>query len=457
MNVQDALNHVLTQIPTLTQKRLADEASLAGLKVNRGQLSAWLRREGPLSEEREGNIVRALLKLVSDASEEEGRDYRTELADVVRVLESHLSQRKPPRNLHGEPISARDPAYIERVEDKRLLSWLGVDPLWASILGGPKMGKSSLLLRALQELKRRSSNRSPILLVQVDFAEYRAEKTRGSSIAVLPWFARQCELQVGTPFRDLLSLPENFHGWLERNIIAASEGGRCAFLLDHLEELWDPEAAKDWRSQDDPTQRPHGDLETLFTALHDYLNETYDDSRFDRCKFLFAFDNAHEAFDEVGRGLSSMRFEMNVIRMTNFSGGSVARLLEQRGLSTTEANAKASVAIEQCGGHPFLTQAWIRVHVGGEDAQVLDDAWSTLLECLRARWSQRYWELLLAAGASDSWQCGSTTSSTILVQSGLIERTRVRTLTDEVRPSGSWIQAKFKEALANENEGNSSQ
>jgi len=448
MNVQDAINHVLSQVPALTQKRLADEASLAGLKVNRGQLSAWLRREGPLSDEREANIIRALLKLVGDVSEEDSRDYRAQLADVIRVLESHLAKRKVPRTVHGEPLSSRDPGYVERVEDRRLLSWLGVDPLWASILGGPKMGKSSLLLRAAQELKRRSTTRSPILLVQIDFAGYRAEKRKGSEIGILPWFAQQCELQVGKPFRDLLSLPENFHEWLERNIIAASEAGRCAFLLDHLEELWNPEA-RESGDQGVAMLRPHGDLETLFTALHDYLNETYDDSRFDRCKFLFAFDNAHEAFDEVGRGLSSMRFEMNVIRTTNFSGGSVARLLEQRGLSTTEANAKASAAIEQCGGHPFLTQAWIRVHVGGEDAQVLDDAWLTLLDCLRERWSERNWKLLLTAGSSDSvYECDSTTSSNILVQSGLIERAKVRTLTDEVRPSGLWIQAKFKETLA---------
>src|SRR5207248_1367838 len=128
MNIQDALNRVLTQVPTLTQKRLAEAASLGGLNVNRGQLSAWLRSEGPLSEEREGNIVTALLGLLSQIGKEEGRDYRTELADVVRVLELHLSQREPLRNAHGEPISSRDPGYVERVEDKRVPSWLGVDP-----------------------------------------------------------------------------------------------------------------------------------------------------------------------------------------------------------------------------------------------------------------------------------------------------------------------------------------
>lgn len=438
MNIQDAVRQVLEKVPALTQKDIATDAA-----VNRGQLNVWLRQDGPLSDERQAKVVQSLLTLLDQVGKNEGRNYRVELSEVVRFLEAHIQRAPEPRDTYSDLLSPRDPLYIERADDRRLTSWLAADPLWAAIIGGPKKGKSSLLNSAEYELKRRGSSRPATLILRVDFANFRRDKVVDSRIDILPWFARQCEEQIGQVFGNLLLRPPDFTLWLEKNVIPSSP--RVAFLLDHVERLWNPDNnARLHRSGTSAANSPYGDLETLFTAFHQFLDRVTTDPGLDRCKFIFALDRQHKAFDPTGLGRhsSSVLDRMNLLLATNFQESLVARLLEKLGFAASAAQSAATDALRAVGGHPYLTQAWARERLHSDDS--LATAWAVLERSFREQWPAPLWDRLCSIAINDELMLSSTIESGQLVQSGLVQRTHIAQEGDKLRPVGEWIRNQLR-------------
>lgn len=449
MTSKDAVDEILKRTHSLTQKRLAEVAG-----VNRGQLSAWLAADGPLSEERQGMVIRALLGLLVEASQEDGRDYRRELADYVAFLESSETGRSLEpidTQVVDRPVSPREPSYIERDEDRRLLSMLDAEPLRMAIVGGPKLGKSSLQLRAEAELKRKVRHRPPILVVRVDFTRYLREPA-DTREPLIPWFAHRCEEQIGVTSGSRLLAPEDFPEWLKRNVLAASRSGWAAVLLDGIDRLFDDmmkhihasKSGKQLRAESKPRNHP---VDLLLTMLSYHWDETAEDREYERCKFILAFDRHHNALNYVPEYQSS---SLRALTQSVVTGGLpenlVERLCERLGLRGDLLQATANDAWRDFRGHPLLTRALVRDRIDGSGTQAVDRAWQALWQSIKLHWPEDTLKFVNEILFPDTRkqkqeheQSGTSRDRSILEESGLFTIVRNSPKERSMTPLSHWV------------------
>lgn len=449
MTPRDAVDEILKRTHSLTQKRVAEAAG-----VNRGQLSAWLAADGPLSEERQGMVVRALLGLLVEASQEDGRDYRRELADYVAFLESSEAGRSlepVDTQIVDRPVSPREPTYIERDEDRRLLSMLDAEPLRMAIVGGPKLGKSSLLLRAEAELKRKVRHRPPILVVRVDFTRYLREPA-DTREPLLPWFAHRCEEQIGVTSGSRLLAPEDFPEWLKRNVMAASRSGWAAVLLGGIDRLFDDMVARirassksgkfrPPRPDTGSEQRDHP-VDLLLTMLSYHWDETVGDREYERCKFILAFDRHHDALmNHVSAHQSSgLRALTQAVVTGRLPENLVERLCERLGLRGDLLQATATDAWHDFQGHPFLTRALVRDRLDGSGTQAVNHARQALLRSIELHWPDSVHDFVTSALVKDGRVEGRTSRDrSMLEESGLFSIVRSTASKRFMEPLSDWV------------------
>jgi len=129
----------------LSRRQLADLA-----KVNAGQLSNWIRGEGPLGIEREGRAVQIALDRACATLG--GNSATPAVEECITVLTVHVPRlfvhmKSPDAAWKGEPVAHDSPYYVPRFNDEHDADTLKHGPTHFAVVGGPKTGKSSLLLK----------------------------------------------------------------------------------------------------------------------------------------------------------------------------------------------------------------------------------------------------------------------------------------------------------------------
>ena len=355
MDAREAIVDLLDShsgVLSLSRRQLAE---LAG--VNAGQLSNWLRNAGPLSGEREGKVVQAVLDKVEAALGKQPppeEQTRTALSGRGEVLRLHgprrrLAAAEPENALKGHPISPENPYYIKRAADTDLEAKLRAerDPKLL-IVGGPKTGKSSLLLAAQGMLE------SDCTVLHVDFEEYRSQKQIGSETATqaefLGWFSDRCEMQIEGSFRDRLASSEGAVKWVVNNVLPKCKNQRCVVFIDSVEKLpvRDPKnAVCNW------------EFKALDLTILNWVDDKTNTPALKSLGVVVAADLGWPLVPGTGQLESSHTYaRLNYFPVANMGQREVDSLLIARAASKDSLGALREVAWSQCGGQAYLTQCF---------------------------------------------------------------------------------------------------
>jgi hypothetical protein len=445
MDVRQTIRSLLVEVSALRQAHIAERSG-----VNQGQLSNWLHKEGYLSDEKEGRVVKAVLDQLGDLSAKHRENYFAQYPEAVATLRQfepyrQIEQTSAPSR-PGQPLPPGDIAYIQRQADIALQGQLKARPFWISIVGGAKMGKSSLLLRVQQDL------RSEFVTLRVDFQDYaRLDPTQRPEL--LTWFSRQIERQMEGLVQTRLTKQAEFPRWVESEVLPNAGTRDCVFLIDHLESLFDH------------TNPPGKGLLEMVTSVHHFLNSRRSRRNLDRCSFIFATDDTHHLWGQAGSFVSSI-----IARRTNFvevgrlPETGVTHLFERLGIEPRDLDKAVRNAWDSFQGHPFLTHAFAMECLcrGCEEAsteRAMLALWSDIAACIDQRWPRTLRQVVLDAVRDQNHQINLANQNISLLCSlgntGLFLPVEVPPERDDmpsqgpvsatVRPISKWIQDRLTE------------
>ena len=347
MHAKEAIMEVIRRFPGITQMRLADESS-----VNRGQLSTWLSKDGPLSEEKQASVVSICLKLLAEELESDPNAATEDFTQCREALEAFPPYQRFRHDtveaVLGHPVSPANPAYVRRKAEDELEDRLRLHKLWLAVIGGPGMGKSSMLLFARQQIDEAGG-----LTFYLNCDDYAILREKNAATPdLLSWLARTCERGIKGSLPVHLGSTRLFSSWLERNVLANAGGRPCTFLFDQVERLWEPGA-------EDEIGRVRA-FRQLLIALHNLQNDTSERPHLEAVHFLVAWDRAHIALANAQREVSSVNRYLQYIRLETFPENHVRRLIERLIPNSEIATRTAETAWANFRGHPLLTQVWIQ-------------------------------------------------------------------------------------------------
>ena len=379
----------------LSRSQLAAHAG-----VNVGQLSNWLRNGGPLSSQKEAQVAQVMLDRIEASLRQSPLPPSSPtLAARAEVLRSfgprqRLLAAHPDAGLQGRPISPENPFYIKRATDDELKIRLDSKMIQLSVIGGPKTGRSSLLLAAQGMLE------ATWTVLYVDLAEYAETSTevggdeQQAQARFCTWLADRCEAQLAGSFRGTLTCRDDAVPWALHNVLANSQGGKCVLLLDHLERL-------PLRHTKSPSETKSWEFEILDMVLYDWLVKRVDQPALYSLGVVAAFDlewsglPRNRSGDRYSHSIAGSRYDRLYVQ--NMSEHEVGRLLQAREADAADIVALRERAWLECGGQAYLTQSFANALTNSDlQANCVEESVRIIAEAVCQSWSAPFRQMVAA-------------------------------------------------------------
>ena len=425
----------------LNRRQLADLSD-----VNPGQLSNWLRVAGPLSQAREGRVAQQMLERAQVALEADPKTKATdEISQLASVLRSFGPRRRwiasrPEAARSGEPISPGNPLFRRRPCDDLLTAQLECEGGQAvSVRGGPKTGKSSLLLLAQERMESRAT------VLFVDLAEYRGSRPEGvktdeAETHFFNWLAARCEEQLRGGSGATWDEATDIIPWMRKCALTASRGKRVILVLDHLDRLGEHYAGRDEDPDDGRGEDPDGQgsqflefwaLDRAARILTENRRLRREDADMCQVDFLLAVDpfsiGIPRHLDAGGSSLFDSRTTKipDVEAALNLEEPEMGNLLKSAGADEDRAAKERGDAWRLTGGQVWLAQAYASTTSARASRQAVIRAARDLAGEALNRWGKN---LALDIAEDRLWNDNGTASSPdarrALVSTGLCARGR---------------------------------
>lgn len=325
MKITEVIQTVLDLVPAIGASALAKESD-----VNKGQLSAFLKKDGPMSAEKQATLIHFLLQLLEDTKQ--SAEVKMKLSPLVAQLRQFTPYRV--QRLEGDPyqcILYGWKRYIERDVEESILAGVEHRPFVISIASGPKTGKSSIAQRVKMDLDKVGE------AIYLDCKHFSASNTTD----FVEWIFQTTATQLSRNFDehplDWVSIVD----WLKQDILSNSLKP-CTFIFDHLETLGEAYVE-------------------LSSGWHYVLNQTRDEPALKALGLVLVFDPASAVLYNAKNRSSRLEQRARLFVPENYSKGQVDRLL------------KAALAVDakdpwdrqltedvwtMFRGHPFLSHVY---------------------------------------------------------------------------------------------------
>jgi hypothetical protein len=221
-------------------------------------------------------------------------------------------------------VPAGRPTYIERATESQLARLFELQPMDMVVVGGPKMGKTSLVNWLQHHLRHRHN------VLRCDFRNSPTDILRAIEQA-----AKAAGLE-GARLRDWTDFPD----WTRRTLLVGAKP--CTLILDHVQEM-EADFLRDMQS-----------------GLHYFVNQRRQEPVLDRMNLILVYDEAAPTMLQTRGHDSGMVRELRSLVLAGFDDGQVEALLRPILKINDDAKMEAltQMAWESFRGHPFLTHLW---------------------------------------------------------------------------------------------------
>lgn len=310
------LAKLLKSCKGLTQSQLAQDAD-----VNRGQFNAWLKTGNNLADHNAVAVIDALLVWL----DKEGEECKTRHLGLINSIKAFPPfQAVQSASFPMLPVPAGHSTYIERATENQLARLFEFQPADVAIVGGPKMGKTSLMNWLQHHLRHKH------YVLRCDFRNQSADILRA-----IEQSAKAVGLE-GTRLRTWTDFPE----WARRTLLAGTKA--CTLMLDHVQNM-DEKSLRDMQA-----------------GLHYFVNQRRQEPVLDRMNLVLVYDEAAPLMLQTRNHDSGMVRELKSLVLAGFDEGRVEALLRPilNITNNTELETFVQTACESFCGHPFLTHLW---------------------------------------------------------------------------------------------------
>ncbi len=346
MKIATAFNKILDLLPKGSASKLGEDA-----EVNKGQLSAFLKKDGPLAEDKQANLVQCLLGML------EKIQISTEKQKKILPFLSQIKEFPPYRVKWCEADA--DPfqhilfgwqRYIEREVEQEIIAYMARRPFVLGITSGPKTGKSSIAQRVLQEAGKQGA------VVYLDCRLY----PKGSNANLVEWLFQCASQHLAQVFDHHPNDWVSMVAWLKHDVLA--ENKACTFIFDHMEELGEAYAQ-------------------LSSGWHYVLNQTRDEPALKALGLVLVYDPASPALFRAQTHASRLEQRMKAFVPENYAKGQVERLFKAIFIDEAAQSANKTMiddVWDMFQGHPFLTHVYVHAYAYSKPAQ---EAAQTAAQC----------------------------------------------------------------------------
>lgn len=377
MDVRDAIIQIMTDIKGMTQADIARRAN-----VQRPQLNIYIKKKSSLPEDSQKRIATAILDKMAELGKTRNREFFYDYSEASRILTQftgYNSQFDEKRKIN--PYQSADPSspiFITRRAEKQLLSIIHAEPLWLSIVGGVKMGKSSML-----RLVEKNLSDDENIIIKIDFSEFQSLRSNDDEAELFQWIAIRCEEQIEGRFPIRLKHGRDFPGWVSKCVVGNAMGKRCYFLFDNLHDLWRRPQNKEGFGKN--VQYELADYKAFLQSLMAFRDETFDNPGLDRCGIICTIDFSHRVTSyPESKGVSSFWAKNSTnITLRGFSENDVFHIFDN--LEIKSPNRVSNEAWRKYYGHPFLTLVYGLSNIDGK-LYTEQKAWQYLCDKLRETW-----------------------------------------------------------------------
>ncbi len=336
MKIATAFNKILDLLPEISASELSRRA-----EVNKGQLSAFLKKDGPLAEEKQANLVQCLLQMLDEIT------MPVEAQKKLSPLLLQLKEFPPYRIKWGEADT--DPfqhilfgwqRYIERDVEQEIIAYMARRPFVLGITSGPKTGKSSIARRVRQEAGKQGA------VVYLDCRLYATAR----QIGLVEWLFQCANQQLAQVFNHHPSDWGAIVVWLKHDVLAEKQA--CTFIFDQMDELGDAYAE-------------------LSSGWHYVLNQTRDEPALKALGLVLVYDPASPALFAAQTHASRLEQRMKAFVPENYARGQVERLFKAIFADDAAQSAHKTMIDEvwdMFQGHPFLTHVYAHTYANSKPA-----------------------------------------------------------------------------------------
>ena len=311
-------------VSTLTSKNKLTQADIVeGLSIMQPQLSKWLRTGFLLNEERQALVMRRVIDLLKTKNKYELKENQ----EGIAALEAYLSRAeiKHSKDISpNKPIYPNYPTYLLREAEPFFKQRMVQTPFQFAVMGGKKMGKSSFLLYAQQQLEPSST----VLTIDCDDFDPAISLEQSMAKTIM----KQCAW-VENKLRA-----NNFVKWFEANVLVSLPKETITLMIDHMEVLDVQKAAEH------------------FQLLRRMMNLRASNASFKKLNLMIACDEAFPCHPSIDEHSSSYVRAAQMIDLDNFSDNNIEKLAEvflDEGENIDDE--KIDWLTEHFSGHPYLT------------------------------------------------------------------------------------------------------
>lgn len=324
MNEAATIAKLLGCIAGLKQAELSVECN-----INKGQLSAFIKGNGSLAEDKQVALISALMKKL-DGLEGQGTNLPIEAKECINALKTY----QPYQALYGsaEPKTVILPGhhcYVER--PMGLLQETQSRPFVLGITGGPKTGKSNLG-RGLQYLLRKEK------VIFADCNDFASEGNMEPERFV-SWLVNTAKKQWAAGFnknpRDWNDLVQ----WLKADIL---KDAPCTFIFDHVEALGSA-------------------YQEFSSGWHHVLNQSRREPVLDTIGLVLIFDEADKVVHTTKTHGSRLEQRMRTLVAQALPEGKLNDLVKAIVVANNdnEAAELSNRLWTLFHGHPYLTHCYL--------------------------------------------------------------------------------------------------
>lgn len=310
--------------------------------INKGQLSTFVNKNGPLAQDKQVQLVKFLIEQ-GEAIAARCNDAKGKAALAAKFAE--LAEFEPYQIRHGEPnplncaVLYGQECYIEREADKQLATRLA-RPFVLAIIGGPKTGKTSFThhIKVLAEQQGR--------VVRLDGRQFK-------HASVVEWLFQVTAEAFDEHFDIHPRDWDEVVDWLVRHVLIGKQP--CTFIFDHIEVLGDK-------------------CGSLSAGWHHVLNQVRDEPILKTLGLVLVSDQAAQVMHDAVFFGSNLLQRATWICPGNFTKGQVDALLRRvLATNTRPFEFKDGLSVEEVWrkfeGHPFLTHVYVHTFANSAPTQ----------------------------------------------------------------------------------------
>ncbi len=326
MKIADAIQQAINLIPGFSAAQLAKDAD-----INKGQLSAFLNKAGPMSDEKQADLVNALLTQLNSSrlSDEIEKKIHPFVADLAEFGPYQARYKEPDPYSHTVFGWSR---YIERDIESEIHAALERRPFVIALTSGPKTGKSSIAKR-LVSINAKVGN-----TIYLDGQKY----ANSGTTDLVEWIFQTASAQLGVDFDEHPDSWESMVDWLKQDMLIG-KNPVCTFVFDHIEKLGD--AYMD-----------------LSSGWHYVLNQTRDEPSLKGLGLILVFDPASPVLYKAKNISSRLEQRSRFFVPENLTKGQVDRLLKSVLASTSWNKQLTEDVWAMFQGHLFLTHVYAHTY-----------------------------------------------------------------------------------------------